>query len=83
LIRRRRRRRRRRRELLTPTLAFRPIECILYRLVDAYPLAEAFSRATLCNFREVARILRDGCRCRSNICVRGMRLNIEFLCFHA
>lgn len=45
---------RHRRELLTSTLAFRPIECILYRLVDAYLLAEAFSRVALCNFWEVA-----------------------------
>lgn len=41
---------------VTPTsaLAFRPIECTLYRLVDAYLPAEAFSRATLCNFRGAA-----------------------------
>lgn len=35
--------RRRRRGLLPSAPAFRPIECTLYRLVDAYLLAEAFS----------------------------------------
>lgn len=45
------------RGLLTSALAFKPIECTLYRLVDAYLPAEAFSRAILCNFREVASVL--------------------------
>lgn len=42
------------RGLLKSTLAFRPIECTLYRLVDAYLPTEVFSCVTSCNFREAA-----------------------------